>query len=111
MSEYFWDGRNRKNQSSVALRYDGSQAPVVVATGSGEIAEAIKAKAQESGVPIVEDPRLAQLLAQVPLGEEIPAELYRAVAEVSSLCYANGNGTTEPGLGIMARWCSVRFPQ
>ncbi|MDA8659164.1 EscU/YscU/HrcU family type III secretion system export apparatus switch protein [Luminiphilus sp.] len=82
MSEYFWDGRNRKNQSSVALRYDGSQAPVVVATGSGEIAEAIKAKAQESGVPIVEDPRLAQLLAQVPLGEEIPAELYRAVAEV-----------------------------
>jgi len=46
------------------------------------IADAIKAKAEESGVPVVEDPRLAQLLSQVPLGEEIPAELYRAVAEV-----------------------------
>ena len=33
-------------------------------------------------MPVVEDPRLAQLLSQVPLGEEIPAELYRAVAEV-----------------------------
>ena len=67
---------------SVALRYDGVQAPSVVATGAGEVAEAIKARAEEAGVPVIEDPKLAHLLAQVPLGEEIPPALYRAVAEV-----------------------------
>ena len=67
---------------SVALRYDGVQAPSVVATGAGEVAEAIKAPAGGGGVPVIEDPKLAHLLAQVPLGEEIPPALYRAVAEV-----------------------------
>jgi flagellar biosynthesis protein len=68
---------------SVALRYDGGEgAPQVVATGEGEIAKLIKQRAEAAGVPIVEDPRLAFLLAQVPLGDEIPPALYRAVAEV-----------------------------
>ena len=68
--------------TSVALSYDGSNAPKVVATGEGEIAAAIKARAEAAGVPVVEDPKLAFLLAQVPLGDEIPRALYRAVAEV-----------------------------
>lgn len=71
-----------KNPTSVALRYDGSSAPTVVATGQGEVADQIRAKAEASGVPVVEDPRLAVLLSQVPLGDEIPPALYRAVAEV-----------------------------
>ena len=81
MTDFSWDGRG-KTRSSVALRYDGAQAPVVVATGAGEVADAIRTKAEESGVPVVEDPKLAQLLSQVPLGDEIPPALYRAVAEV-----------------------------
>lgn len=70
------------SKSSVALRYDGSDTPVVVATGEGAMAEAIRARAEAAGVPIVEDPKLAYLLSQVPLGDEIPPALYRAVAEV-----------------------------
>jgi len=81
MTDYSWDGRGR-DRSSVALRYDGAQAPVVVATGEGEVADAIRARAEEAGVPVVEDPKLAMLLSQVPLGDEIPPALYRAVAEI-----------------------------
>lgn len=71
-----------KTDKSIALRYDGDNAPVVVATGEGEIARQIKARAEAAGVPIVDDPKLAYLLSQVPLGDEIPPPLYRAVAEV-----------------------------
>ena len=81
MTDYSWDGRGL-DRSSVALRYDGAQAPVVVATGEGQVADAIRARAEEAGVPVVEDPKLAMLLSQVPLGDEIPPALYRAVAEV-----------------------------
>jgi flagellar biosynthesis protein len=56
--------------------------PQVVASGEGEIAALIKARAEAAGVPVVEDPRLAFLLSQVPLGDDIPPALYRAVAEV-----------------------------
>ncbi len=74
--------RGTEGKTSVALRYDGANAPVVVASGQNEVAAAIRAKAEEAGVPIVEDPKLAYLLSQVPLGDEIPPALYRAVAEV-----------------------------
>ena len=70
------------NKKSVALRYDGERAPTVIATGEGQLAEAIRARAEACGVPVVEDPKLAFLLSQVPLGDEIPPALYRAVAEV-----------------------------
>ena len=46
------------------------------------IAEAIIERAREFDVPVVEDAKLAQLLSTVPLGEEIPVELYQAVAEI-----------------------------
>jgi flagellar biosynthesis protein len=73
----------RDPTKSVALRYDGGDgAPQVVASGEGEIAALIKLRAEAAGVPVVEDPRLAFLLSQVPLGDEIPPPLYRAVAEV-----------------------------
>lgn len=74
--------RTSSSKTTVALKYDGAGAPTVVATGAGHIAEEIQQRAKASGVPVVEDPKLALLLAQVPLGEEIPPALYRAVAEV-----------------------------
>jgi len=76
-------------KKAVALLYDQkkSDAPRVVATGSNMIAEKIIATAQEAGVVIKEDKDLVELLAKVPLGEEIPADLYQTVAEVLAFVY------------------------
>ena len=73
---------NDEFQRAVALHYDQKGAPTVLATGEGEIARLIKERAEAAGVPLVEDPKLSYLLSKIPLGDEIPPELYRAVAEV-----------------------------
>lgn len=69
---------------AIALEYDpGTSAPKVVAKGSGVIAERIREKALESGVPLVRDVSLARALhAACELGQEIPEDLYNAVARV-----------------------------
>lgn len=69
-------------KTSVALQYDHAGAPSVTATGEGAIAGEIISRAKEAGVPIIEDAKLAFLLSTVPLGDEIPPELYRAIAEI-----------------------------
>ena len=71
-----------KFKESVALKYDFDGAPTVVATGRNQVADTIIERAKSAGVPIVEDPKLAYVLSKIPLGDEIPPELYRAVAEV-----------------------------
>lgn len=71
-----------KNPVAVALHYDHPGVPRVTATGRGAIAEAILEKARAHGVPIEENPALAEALSHVELDAEIPEELYRAVAEV-----------------------------
>ena len=74
---------------AVAIIYDAekSSAPRVVASGKGEIARKIIETAREAGVYIQEDPDLVELLAKIPLGQEIPTELYRTVAEVLAFVY------------------------
>ena len=67
---------------AVALHYEKPGAPRVVATGRGEIGQKIVEVAREHGVPIEENPGLAEALSEVEIGNEIPVELYRAVAEV-----------------------------
>ena len=67
---------------AVALQYDRGQAPRVTAKGQGLVADRIVAAAREHDIPIEEDPVLAQALAKIPRDDEIPEELYRAVAEV-----------------------------
>lgn len=70
---------------AVALRYEAQsmQAPQVVAKGRGWLALKIRSLAQEHDIPIVENKPLAQLLyKKVDVGEAIPVELYRAVAEI-----------------------------
>ena len=69
---------------AVALQYDKANAPTprVIAKGKGATGEAIIALAREHGVPIEENPLLAQALSQVEVGDDIPETLYRAVAEV-----------------------------
>ncbi|WP_407276275.1 EscU/YscU/HrcU family type III secretion system export apparatus switch protein [Halothiobacillus sp. DCM-1] len=76
---------------AIALKYDGEQVPTVVATGQFAVAEQIIARGQAAAVPLVEDPALAQALAQLDLGESIPPALFRAVAEVLSYAlYVSG---------------------
>ncbi|HET6849698.1 MAG TPA: EscU/YscU/HrcU family type III secretion system export apparatus switch protein [Gaiellales bacterium] len=72
---------------AAALRYDGRDAPRVVATGRGLVAEKILEAAREAGVPLREDPALMEALATLELEQEIPPELYRAVAEALAWAY------------------------
>lgn len=76
-----------KPSTAVALRYDGTGAPRVTAQGHGPVAEQILARAEEHGIPLYRDAGLVQLLARVELGEEIPATLYEAVAQVLAFIY------------------------
>jgi flagellar biosynthesis protein len=71
-----------KNQLAVALHYDRSGAPRVVAKGRGSIGSKIIEVAKAHDIPIEENEVLAGALSHVELGDEIPAELYKAVAEV-----------------------------
>jgi flagellar biosynthetic protein FlhB len=74
---------------AVALRYDGAKpAPELVAKGVDHVAAAIRAAAEEHGVPIVTDPPLARAVyRQVDLGAMIPEELFAGVAEVLAYVY------------------------
>lgn len=72
---------------AVALQYDGKNAPKVTAKGEGFTAQQILAIADKHGIPLQNQPELAHVLAQVPLGEEIPQALYIAVAEVIAFAY------------------------
>jgi len=72
---------------AVALKYDGKNAPKVTAKGEGVTAEQILAIAEQHGIPLQTEPELAKILAQVPLGDEIPKELYTAVAEIIAFAY------------------------
>ena len=71
-----------KDQLAVALHYDRSGAPRVVAKGRGSIGARIVEIARAHDIPIEENEVLVGALSNVELGEEIPAELYKAVAEV-----------------------------
>ncbi|MDP3589106.1 MAG: EscU/YscU/HrcU family type III secretion system export apparatus switch protein [Methylobacter sp.] len=72
---------------AVALKYDGKNAPKVTASGTGLTAEQILAIAEAHGIPLQTEPELARILAQIPLGDEIPNELYVAVAEIIAFAY------------------------
>ncbi len=76
-------------KKAAALRYDAKKdaAPKVVAKGSGKTAERILQIAKDHNVPIKDDPQLVEVLSTLDLYQEIPFELYRAVAEVLAFVY------------------------
>lgn len=77
------DIKNKKPKQAIALSYDPSDdAPKVVASGRGLLAEKIIEKAQEFDVPIHKDDKLADTLSRLEIGEMIPPELYEVVAEI-----------------------------
>lgn len=74
---------DKKKRKAVALSYDPSnQAPQVVASGQGAVAERIIKKAKENDVATYQDEGLADTLLKLDLGEMIPPELYGVVAEI-----------------------------
>jgi flagellar biosynthesis protein len=74
---------------AVALRYTPGQdeAPRLTAKGRGPVAEKILALARQHGVPIRQDPNLVQVLARLDLEQQIPPDVYRAVAEILAFVY------------------------
>ena len=76
-------------KKAVALGYNRSQdnAPKVLASGAGEIANRIISLAKEHDIPIKEDPDLIEILSKVEVDQEIPPNLYKAVAEIFSFLY------------------------
>jgi flagellar biosynthesis protein len=77
-----------KPRRATALNYGGTGAPKVTASGQGYIADRILEVARENGIPIREDPALSQALEALELGEEIPEDLYKAVAEAIAWAYS-----------------------
>ena len=76
------DNKNKPKQA-VALSYDPAEdAPKVIASGRGALAERIIEKAKEAEVPIHRDDKLADTLSRLEIGEMIPPELYEVVAEI-----------------------------
>ena len=80
----------KKNRLAAALKYDRKKdaAPRVTAQGRGIIAEKIIALARKHEVPIKNDPALVQILSQLDLDEQIPTEIYKAVAEILAFVYS-----------------------
>lgn len=70
-------------KQAIALEYNpDDEAPRVLATGKGELAERIIEKAKEASVPVHQDNKLAHTLSKLEIGEMIPPELYEVVAEI-----------------------------
>ena len=79
-----------------ALRYEGAGAPKVVASGRGLIAERILETAREAGVPIRSDAALTEALSALELGQEVPEEMWQAVAETLAWAYRLDLAATRP---------------
>ena len=72
-----------KNKTAVALTYNpNEEAPKIIATGRGYLADKILHMAKEHEIPVHQDNKLANTLSKLDIGEYIPPELYDVVAEV-----------------------------
>ncbi len=70
-------------EKAAAIRYSEEYpAPIILASGKGQLARRIKQIAAEQGIEIVDEPQLADALVELPLGSLIPEQFYRIVAEI-----------------------------
>ena len=75
--------KKEKPKQAVALEYNPlDEAPRIVATGRGKLAERIIDAAKDANVPIHKDDKLADTLSKLDIGDFIPPELYEVVAEI-----------------------------
>lgn len=81
---------DKSRKKAVALSYETekqSNAPRVIAKGSGLLAERLIELAREHGVPIHQDADLTEILSRLDLNQEIPPETYLLVAEILAFIY------------------------
>ncbi len=78
---------NEHTRSAAALYYDGQNAPLVTASGRGDVADEIICIAADNSVPLYENPELSEMLVNLQLGDEVPEALYVTVAEVIAFVY------------------------
>lgn len=72
-----------KEKQAIALTYQpGAEAPTIVAAGKGYLAEKIIETAKENDVPLYADDKLADTLSRLEIGDSIPPELYKVVADI-----------------------------
>lgn len=78
-----------ESKKAIALKYkpEKDKAPKIVAKGRGYIADKIVEIAKQHGVPLREDQALVEVLSKLDIYEEIPVELYKAVAEILVFVY------------------------
>lgn len=78
---------------AAALKYDSEKdaAPKVIAKGRGTIAEKIIELAKLNNIPLKSDPGLVQILSKLDIDEQIPVELYKAIAELLAFVYSANN--------------------
>ncbi len=75
--------KDYKEKQAIALTYQpGTEAPTIVAAGKGYLAEKIINTAKENDVPLYADDKLADTLSRLQIGDSIPPELYKVVADV-----------------------------
>ncbi len=74
---------NRKNKA-VALRYnaESDKAPVIIASGSGDVANKIIDIAEQNGIPVYRDDSAASLMCMLEVGNSVPSELYEVIAAI-----------------------------
>ena len=82
-------GTQQPPRQAVALRYDPKtdQAPKLVGKGRGQLAEKIIELARQHNIPVRQDNNLSQILARLDLNQEVPADVYKAVAEILAFVY------------------------
>ncbi len=89
--------KNLQKAAALKYRHRKDNAPQVVAKGKGKGAEKIIEVARAHGIPIREDEELIEFLSMLDLYEEIPPDLYRAIAEILAFVYAlSGNQDLNP---------------
>ena len=77
----------RDRFQAIALEYGRNKTPRVSAKGHGDLARMILAEAEKQGVFVSQDPQLLSLLARLEVGDEIPQDMYTAVAVILSWVY------------------------
>jgi len=78
-----------KRKKALAMQYDSAKdnAPIVSAKGTGKTAESIIQIAEENKIPVIENPLIQSSLSIIPVGEEIPIELYEIAAQLLAFVY------------------------
>jgi flagellar biosynthesis protein len=78
---------DKRYTQAVALEYGHNKAPTVTAKGDDDLARRIVAEAKKQGVYVAEDPRLLAMLSRLDVGQEIPEDMFTAVAVILAWVY------------------------